>query len=275
MLERKQLENHIIQGDSLQVLKDFPSDSINLIVTSPPYWACRVYGNGTLGREKNPLDYVDNLFPIISQCKRVLSADGSLYLNIGDLYFNTSGYSRNTGSRKRKTDSQYKERDIVKPDGKYLQYKQLLLLPSRLAILMQEDGWILRNSIIWRKTNPLPNHSPDRRLPVYEYIFHFVKSRKYYFDYDMAKKLGNYTDIMETNVEAFQEHLATFPERLIHPLIMTTSKPNDLVLDPFMGAGTVAVVCKKNQRHYVGIELVPENVRIAERRIKDCHNLFE
>lgn len=275
MQDIESLKNQIIQGDSLRILQDFPSDSIDLIVTSPPYWACRVYGSGTLGREKNPLDYVDNLSPYMAELKRVLSPCGTLYLNMGDLFFNTSGYSRNTGDRKRKTDSQYKERDIVKPDGKYLQYKQLLLLPSRLAIKMQDDGWILRNQLIWRKTNPLPNQSPDRRMPVYEYIFHFVKSRKYYFDNEMAKKLGNYTDIMETNVEAFGDHLATFPEKLIYPLIMTTSRVNDVVLDPFMGAGTVGVVCKKNKRHYVGIELVPENVKIAEQRIKDCQNLFE
>ena len=172
--------NKIICGDSLELLKNIPDDFVDLVVTSPPYFGCRVYGNETIGREKNPLEYVENLVKYFNELKRVLHSEGSFYLNIGDVYFGTKGFIRNKGTYARKTDKHYKEHKIVKPDGRYLQYKQLLMLPERIAIGRQEQGWILRNKIIWEKPNPVPSFSADRRLPVYEHIFHFVKSRRNY-----------------------------------------------------------------------------------------------
>ncbi|MFA5313781.1 MAG: site-specific DNA-methyltransferase, partial [Methanomassiliicoccales archaeon] len=234
--------NKIICGDSLQVLKTLPADSIPLIITSPPYFGCRVYGNETLGRESHPLDYVKHLFEYMVELKRILHPNGSFYLNIGDVYFGTKGFSRNKGQYKRKTDQHYKEHKIVKEDGKYLQHKQLLLLPSRMAIMMQEDGWLLRNQIIWEKPNPIPSFSVDRRLPVYEYIYHFVKTDNYYFDFKIAKQQNHHRDIIRQGIEPFGDHHATFPENLITPFILTTSREGEVVLDPFSGAGTVAVV---------------------------------
>ncbi|TRZ80402.1 hypothetical protein D4R86_04320 [bacterium] len=143
--------NKIHCGDSLGLLKRLPDESVDLIITSPPYFGCRVYGNETLGREEHPLDYVNDIFEFAVQFKRVLKSTGSLYLNIGDVYFGTKGFSRNTGKYKRKTDHHYKEHKIVKNDGKYIQDKQLLLLPHRVAIKMQDDGWVLRNDIVWEK----------------------------------------------------------------------------------------------------------------------------
>lgn len=189
--------NKICCGDSLELLKDLSNNSIHLIITSPPYFGCRIYGNETLGREESPLDYVNNLLKFTAELKRVLRQDGSFYLNIGDVYFGTKGFIRNKGRYARKTDIHYREHKIVKPDGKYLQYKQLLMLPERVAMGMQEQGWILRNKIIWEKPNPVPSYSPDRRYPVYEHIFHFVKSRRYYFDLEIAKQLNNNRDIIK------------------------------------------------------------------------------
>jgi len=264
-------KDKIICGNSLEVLKDIPEDSINLVITSPPYFGCRVYGDETLGREENPLDYVSNLFEFMTEIKRVLHPNGSFYLNLGDVYFGTKGFSRNEGKFKRKTDGHYKEHKIAKEDGKYLQYKQLLLLPSRLAIKMQDDGWLLRNQVIWNKVNPLPSYSKDRRLPVYEYFFHFAKSKKYFFDYNKAKDMGHHRDIISHGIEAFGDHHATFPESLVEPFILTTSRENDIVLDPFCGAGTVPVVCKKNKRHYIGIELAEKNCIISENRLNETN----
>ena len=167
--------------DALEGMKQLPNNCIPLVITSPPYFGCRVYGNETLGREENPLNYIDKLLLFTEEIKRVLAIDGSFYLNIGDIYFGTKGFSRNKGKYARKTDTHYKEHKVVKPDGKYLQYKQLLMIPERVAIGMQQQGWILRNKIIWEKPNPVPSYSPDRRYPVYEHFFHFVKSKKYFF----------------------------------------------------------------------------------------------
>lgn len=240
----------IICGDSEQLLKNLSSNSINLIITSPPYFGCRVYGNETLGREANPLDFVKNLLKFAEELKRILHKEGSFYLNIGDVYFGTKGFSRNKGRYARKTDKHYKEHKIVKSDGKYLQYKQLLMLPERVAIGMQEQGWILRNKIIWEKPNPVPSYSPDRRYPVYEHIFHFVKSRKYFFDLEIAKKLNNHRDIYRNGIEPFREHQASYPVSLIKPLILTTSKIDNIVLDPFMGSETTAVACVETGRNH-------------------------
>ena len=261
--------NKIICGDSLEVMKQLPDNSINLVVTSPPYFGCRVYGNETVGREENPLNYIAKLFEFTVEIKRILESNGSFYLNIGDLYYNTSGFSRNAGKYKRRTDKHYAEHKIAKPDGKYLQYKQLLLLPSRLAIKMQEDGWLLRNDVIWEKANPLPSHSPDRRLPVYEHIFHFVKSPKYYFDYEKAKELGHHRDVIKCGIEPYKKHEASFPEKLVYPFVVTTSRENDIVLDPFSGSGTVSYVAKKTKRRYIGVEINPEYCIMANERLNE------
>lgn len=260
-------KNKVILGDSLTVMKQIPDNSINLVITSPPYFGCRVYGNETLGRESNPLDYVKNLLSFTTEIKRIISKEGSFYLNIGDIYFGTKGFIRNKGRYARKTDKHYKEHKIVKPDGNYLQYKQLLMIPERVAIGMQEQGWILRNKIVWEKPNPVPSYSPDRRYPVYEYIFHFVKSRKYYFDLKIAKSLNHHRDIIRCNIEPFYNHQATFPERLIEPLVLTTSKENDILFDPFSGSGTSLVVAAKHNRSYIGIDINPEYVKFSQERL--------
>lgn len=260
----------IICGDSEHLLKELPDDSINLIITSPPYFGCRVYGNETLGREEHPLEFINNIVKFTKELKRILDKQGSFYLNIGDVYFGTKGFSRNKGRYARKTDKHYIEHKIVKPDGKYLQYKQLLMIPERIAIEMQEQGWLLRNKIIWEKPNPVPSYSPDRRYPVYEHIFHFVKSRKYFFDLDIAKKLNSHRDIYRNGIEPFGEHQASFPVSLIKPLILTTSKENDIVLDPFIGSGTTAVAAIECNRHYIGFDINEEFCTIAEKRIKEA-----
>ncbi|MBU2443947.1 MAG: site-specific DNA-methyltransferase [Bacteroidetes bacterium] len=260
----------IICGDSERLLKNLSNNSIHLIITSPPYFGCRVYGNETLGREEHPIEYVNNIIKFASELKRILHQQGSFYLNVGDIYFGTKGFSRNKGSYARKTDKHYKEHKIVKPDGKYLQYKQLLMLPERIAMGMQEQGWVLRNKIIWEKPNPVPSYSPDRRYPVYEHIFHFVKSRKYFFDLETAKKLNNHRDIYRNGIEPFGEHQASFPVSLIKPLILTTSKENEIVLDPFMGSGTTAVAAIECDRHYIGFEINEDFCKIAEKRVKEA-----
>jgi len=262
--------NKVICGNSLDIIKDIPPNSINLIITSPPYFGCRIYGEETtgLGREENPLDYIENLYAFTNEFRRILREDGSLYIIIGDVYFGTKGFSRNKGKWSRKTDGHYKEHKIVKPDGGYLQYKQLLLLPNRLAIKMQDYGkWILRSDIIWEKPNPIPSHSKDRVLPVYEHIFHFVKSAKYFFDYNIIKKLNRHRNVIRSAIEPYKNHQATFPKSLILPYIMATSKEGDIILDPFGGSGTVASVASENKRNYISIDIVPEYCNITREKL--------
>jgi len=149
------------------------------------------------------------------------------------------------------------------------------MLPERVAMGMQEQGWILRNKIIWEKPNPVPSYSPDRRYPVYEHIFHFVKSRKYYFDLNMAKHLNNHRDILRCGIEPFREHQASYPESLIKPLILTTSKENDIVLDPFIGSGTTAITCIMLNRNYIGFEINEKFCNLAEKRILNSKKIIK
>lgn len=264
--------NRIIPGDAMEILPTVPADSINLIITSPPYWGLREYGNETLGREPDPRQYVDHMFSIMKELKRVLHSEGSLYLNLGDVYFGAKGFSAMKGQSRRKTHSHYSHHTIIKPDGKYLQNKQLLLIPTRLAQKMQDDGWLLRNDNIWFKPNACPNYSADRRLPSFEHIFHFVKSPKYYFDFQQAKELKQHRDVIIQPIQPFGEHQATFPEPLVEGLILSTSRPHDLVLDTFMGSGTVAIASLRHDRNYLGIELKPKYVELANERIEKFVN---
>lgn len=269
MYTGEEIRNRILCGNSMEILKYFPDESVDLIFTSPPYFGCRKYGDkdNELGREKSPLDYIENMLGFCMELKRILKRSGSFYLNIGDVYFGTKGFSRNQGKFARRTDDHYESHDIVAEDGKYLQYKQLLLLPYRIAMGMQMQGWIVRNMIVWDKLNPIPSFSPDRRLPVYETVIHVVKSKKYFFDYDLAKRLEHHRDIVRCGIEPYKNHEATFPEKFVFPFLMTTSKEEDLVLDPFVGSGTVPYVAKKNNRNYIGIDLLEENCKEAEERI--------
>jgi len=269
VISYKQLVDRIIHGNALDLYRLIPTDSIPLIITSPAYYGCRMYGGGRneLGREWHPMSYVENLILHAIEWKRILRPDGNLYLNLGDVYFGTKGFTRNEGDHARKTDHHYKEHDKVRSEGCYTRDKQLLLLPSRVAIRMQELGWILRNEIIWTKPGPLPAHANDRRLPVHEKIFHFVKSHRNYFDQATAKRLGSHRDETRHGIEKFGEHQATFPETLIAPLVLTSSREGDTVFDPFIGSGTTAVVSKRCKRHWLGFELVKRNCRMANERV--------
>ena len=267
----KKYTDKILQGDAYKLAQEIPDGSIDMIITSPPYFGCRVYGNETIGREENPLDYIDNLAGITAILKDKLASHGSFYLNMGDIYFGTKGFVRNKGSRARKTDIHYKYHKIVSPQKEgYLQYKQVLMLPERMAIKMQEQGWILRNKIIWEKPNPVPSYSPDRRYPVYEHIFHFVRSRRYYFDLPLAKRLRHHRDVIRNGIEPFDDrHQASYPLSLIEPFVLTTTKVGDLVLDPFIGSGTTAIAAVKHNRNYLGFELHLPFCQYARKRIEE------
>ncbi len=180
--------------------------SIDLIVTSPPYWGLRDYGDetnttwpdgwkGQLGLEPHPQQYLEHLWQIFEEGRRVLGRHGSLYINLGDTYcgsWGSIGKTKSTGQCDASTvKSQPKDRSPqakVKFDKGWLQPKQLMLIPSRFAIGMQERGWILRNDIIWHKPNAMPSSVKDRLNTTYEHVFHFVKSRRYHYDLDAIRE---------------------------------------------------------------------------------------
>lgn len=183
-------------SDALKFVERLPDDCVDFIMTSPPYWGLRDYGvEGQIGLERHPREYIDRIALIFREVRRILRPHGSLYLNLGDTYCSTKGACFNAGGGKRSLrQPAFKRLDriknpnrMVKPNGGWLQAKQLLLIPSRVAARLQEDGWILRNDIIWYKPNGLPNSVKDRLTNKYEHVFHFVKSKRYFYDLDAIR----------------------------------------------------------------------------------------
>lgn len=269
----KYYESKIIVGNALHELKKIPNNSINLIITSPPYWKKRQYGVGGLGEEPDPRDYIRNILKLTKEMMRVLRPDGSLYLNVSDSYFSNIGFHRRVETKEkfgRKYDSHYKGLKIAEPDGRMLQKKQQLMLPSRIAIGMQDvQGWILRNDIVWHK-NALPNMAGDRRMPTHEYVFHFIKSNKerIVFDGSCLKGFGQHLDVVKCSIERYKGHQATFPLKLVIPMVLSSSREGDIVLDPFAGSGTTLVASTLLKRKSIGIELNVNSCKIASKNIK-------
>jgi DNA modification methylase len=187
----------IYNMDVLEGLKQLPNDSVDCVVTSPPYWGLRDYKNdGQIGLEETPQLYIDKIVAIGNEVKRILKPSGSYWLNIGDSYYSKSGSGQ--GSNFLETHQKYdggdgklkaKHQQVRGKfnDGAWLQPKQRLLIPHRIAIGLQESGWILRNDIIWHKPSCMPSSVQDRLSNTYEYFFHFVKQPKYFYDLDALR----------------------------------------------------------------------------------------
>jgi len=175
----------IIQGNSLEKLKDLQDESVDCVMTSPPYWALRDYGvDGQLGLEPTFQDYINKLCDIFDEVKRVLKKEGTCWVNMGDTY-NSKISAPNSPKLGERFDEYYEKtkkmrNESVKNSG--LKEKTLCQIPSRFAIEMCNRGWILRNEIIWHKPNCMPSSVKDRFTVDFEKLFFFVKSKKYYFE---------------------------------------------------------------------------------------------
>ena len=257
-------------NDSLNVLQRLPADSVQCAVTSPPYWGMRDYNiDGQIGLEPTLPQFLNQLVTVFREVKRVLKNDGTLWLNIGDSY--TSG---NRGYRA--TDKKNPAREMsLRPATPFgLKPKDLIGVPWRLAFALQDDGWYLRSDIVWHKPNAMPESVKDRPARSHEYLFMFTKSKNYYYDGEAVKVPGlngkprNKRTVWNVNTQAFAgSHFATFPLGLIEPCLLAGSKPDDFVLDPFFGSGTVGVACLGLNRKYIGIELNPEYISMAANRL--------
>jgi len=300
------MKNKIIEGDCLEVLKTLPDESVDMVMTSPPYWALRDYGvEGQLGLEPTFQEYINKLCDIFDEVKRVLKKEGTCWVNMGDTY----SAQRWTGNGKGQPMNKFRDghRDLNPQKITGMPDKCLVQIPSRFAIEMCKRGWILRNEIIWHKPNCMPSSVKDRFTVDFEKLFFFVKSKKYYFetqyepmaestlmkaatssyvvkngksigktqfavnheiDWKPSEKGRNKRAVWTITTKPFKEaHFATYPEELCETPIKAGCPAGGIVLDPFFGAGTTGVVAKKLGRNYLGIELNPEYIKIAEKRI--------
>ena len=287
------IKNTIINGDVLEVLKEIPDNSIDMCITSPPYWNLRDYNvEGQLGNEYTTKEFIEKLIEIFNEVKRVLKDTGTCWVNIRDTY--SKG---------------------IKRCG--VKNKSLSMIPERFAIKMLDNGWILRNDIIWHKPNAMPDSCKNRFTVDYEHLYLFSKLEKgYYFEtqYEeyVAKQhktpnnkpinnnnTGKQKILLDSGVvrhgakgstlndsAKWSEkgrikrttwsintkplkgiHVAPFPEKLIETPIKAGCTENGIVLDIFMGSGTTGVVSKKLNRNFIGIELNKEYIKEALNRI--------
>lgn len=282
----------LLVGDAIEQLKTLPDKSINTCVTSPPYYGLRDYGiDNQIGLEETPDDYIERLVDVFREVKRVLRDDGILWVNIGDSYVGRS----NGGTKIQGNDEFNKNRPSREetklppkrvPPG--CKPKDLTGIPWMLAFALRNDGWYLRQDIIWAKNNPMPESVKDRCTRSHEYVFMLTKSKKYWFDHEAMQedavsrsgagaKYGkrNKRDVWNCSVAITKEaHFAVFPKELIEPCILAGCPENGLVLDPFSGSGTSGIVAVNNSRNFIGVELNPEYISITERRVeKECKDV--
>lgn len=318
--------NQIVCGDAIEIAKTLPDESIHTIVTSPPYYGLRDYGHaGQFGLETSPYDYITRLVELFRELRRGLRKDGTLWLNLGDSY---SGAGRNysdyncgpNGIDKRDKarpsrfdrwrsdtpDSIQVSHSVPKASYSELPPKNLMMIPARVAIALQDDGWILRSEIVWHKVAGMPESVTDRPTRAHEMIYLFSKQRQYFYDWKavttravrMDKNpsvvLGKEKQQFESgtmrndwgNTIEYQEevrlrdvwaiatgagykgaHFATFPLELPRRCILLGCPRGGIVYDPFMGAGTTALAAIQNGRSFLGSELNPDYVDMAYKRL--------
>ena len=259
-------DSAMVTGDAREVLQDLPTGLFQTCVTSPPYWSLRDYGiDGQIGLETTIEQYVCSLVDTFGEVRRVLRHDGTLWLNIGDSY--TSG-----GRTWRAPDKKNPIRamNVRPPTPAGLKPKDLIGVPWLLAFALQAAGWYLRADVVWNKPNCQPESVKDRPTRSHEYVFLFSKSEDYF--YNSAAERGpndrNLRTVWDIHTRPYSgAHFATFPRELVERCLRLTSRECDIVLDPFIGSGTIAEVAKGMNRRFLGIELNPAYLDLAINRV--------
>ena len=189
MTEPYYQDDHVTlyHGDSLATLRQLPSASVDCCVTSPPYYGLRDYGQpGQYGLEESPAQYVETMRALFSEVRRVLADDGTLWLNLGDSY-QSSGGMEGVGRNAKVGSTLRQAKGRTRPSSG-LPSKNLLGIPWRVAFALQDDGWILRNEIIWAKSNGMPESVTDRLTSKHEHVFMFSTKPRYWFDLDPIRE---------------------------------------------------------------------------------------
>lgn len=280
-------------GDARDILLSFEEESIDTCITSPPYFNLRNYENEKqIGQESTPEAFVQELVITFRYIRRVLKDNGTLWINIADTYMTSS-------KKNAETDSKYKIKDLIG-------------IPWMLAFALRDDGWYLRQDIIWHKVNARPQNLKDRCDCDHEYLFLLSKNKKYHFDFESiqvesasagrvpggnrkndasrkdanrdmtvpVKNRRNRRSVWPVATKGIRDgHFAVFPQELIEPCILSSSPKNGSVLDPFAGSGTTLLSAVHHGRRGVGIELNQEYADIAVSRLKaqqmQAQDIFE
>jgi len=285
-------------GDCREILRAIPPETFQCCVTSPPYWGLRDYGvAGQIGAENTPKEYVGAIVAVFHEVRRVLRADGVLWLNLGDSYAREPGKGGSGTPNGRNVEAMGYTGAKPVPGG--LKPKDLVGIPWRVAFALQADGWWLRSEVIWAKPNPMPESVMDRPTKAHEQVFLLAKAERYFYDAEavaepavrgaagsafdsgktgaVARRVGHgpRADADTRNLRSVwtiptqptaYAHFATMPEELVRRCVLSGSRVGDAVLDPFLGSGTVGQVAERHGRRWFGCELNPEYGKIVERR---------
>jgi DNA modification methylase len=270
------MKDVILYGDCRKTLKQF-NEQARCCITSPPYYGLRDYGgeSNQIGQEQSPEEYIQEIVKVFRKVRDCLTDDGTLWLNIGDSYYN---YRKDGCIPKQTCASNRQDLPKTTPrrSNKLVGYKDkdLIGIPWMLAFALRADGWYLRQDIIWNKPNPMPESVRDRCSKSHEYIFLLSKSKNYYFNVDAIKEptndgtgLKRKKSVWNVKIKPYKEaHFAVYPPELIEPCILAGSEKNDIILDPFMGSGTTAMVAKQLGRYYNGCELNRDYNNLIQKR---------
>ena len=267
-------DQQVFTGDNRAVLPKLAVSSIQCCVTSPPYWGLRDYDHpDQIGSESTPDLYVQNLVSVFREVRRVLKADGTLWLNVGD------GYARNGGTGVcgpnaivGNTKKLIQKRNCKVPPCWGLKDRDLMGLPWRVAFALQADGWILRSRITWVKKTAMPESVKNRPTNSTEEVFLFAKSTNYYYDSNAFRELSgaNLRNIWLLGPDiSGKGHPATFPRELARRCILLGSRVGDTILDPFGGSGTTGIASIELDRKSILIELNSKYARMSLKRVRN------
>ena len=299
------MKDLVLFGDCRETLPAF-IDEARMCVTSPPYYGLRDYGGeaSQIGMEQSPEEYIQQLVEVFRLVRDNLTDDGTLWVNIGDSYYNyrsDGNYPKQTVSKTRQDLPTKTPVRGNKLEG--LKSKDLIGIPWMHAFALRADGWYLRQDIIWHKPNPMPESVKDRCTKAHEYIFLLSKNKNYYYNNEAIKEPAkdwgtrdrsngkyhnpgsglvphsgltksyerkNKRSVWSVTKKPYKgAHFATFPPDLIEPCILAGSEPGDIILDPFMGSGTTAMVAKQHGRYYMGCELHEDYGELIKNRVPE------
>jgi DNA modification methylase len=296
----------ILIGDAVSCLKNVERESVQTCFTSPPYFQLRDYDHvGQIGRESTPEAYVEALVKVFQAVKEVLRPDGTLWLNLGDSYARDPGKGQpRPGPSGGKQSHIYTKGGGTASStylGGLLKEKDLIGIPWLVAFALRDDGWYLRQNIIWDKPNAMPEPTKDRCVNSHEHLFLLSKSPRYYFDHvaiqedavcdrlrgpalhrDLVSTSGNSglsrrpitgrrnrRSVWRVNTVPYRDaHFAAFPEELVRPALQASTRPGDLVLDPFAGSGTVGRVALQEGRRALLVDVNPDYKRLMIDRMR-------
>lgn len=299
----------LLNGDALGQLCQLDDDSVQTVVTSPPYYRLRSYLPDDhprkaleLGQEERVEDYVSGLVDVFEDVARVLKPDGTLWLNLGDTYASGGNGGGGSFGKKNKAWTEKQTRRGWPPAPAGLHDRDLIGIPWRVAFALQSAGWILRGDNIWFASNKAPEGNLSNRMTrKHEYVFLLARRGDYFFNLDGVRERCLWKEKRTEPIQykgksqrtskfrvphpsgknpgtvwSFKtecdpdEHFAMMPEAVARRCVLAGSRPGDTVLDPFAGSGTTGAAALKTGRSFIGIDLNPDYLELARRRLDRC-----